>query len=101
MEIGGGYTEFAWFPIVHHQTTGSLVDPQSQDRRPKTEVQQHRTGLTGVRRCSPETSKWRTHVEIARIASRLSKFAVDGHPSDGANTKTSKFSLEGHVSLVI
>jgi hypothetical protein len=24
-----------------------LVDPQSQDREPKTEVQQHQTGLTG------------------------------------------------------
>jgi hypothetical protein len=27
--IGGGYTEFAGFPVVHR----SLVDPQSQDRR--------------------------------------------------------------------
>jgi hypothetical protein len=37
---------------------------------------------------------------IARLASRLSKFADAGHPSDGVKTKTSKFSLEGHVSLV-
>jgi hypothetical protein len=27
--------------------------------------------------------------------------AVAGHPSDGENLKTSKFSVEGHVSLVI
>jgi hypothetical protein len=38
---------------------------------------------------------------IARLASRLSKFAVARHPSDGAMTKTSEFALEGHVSLVI
>jgi hypothetical protein len=59
------------------------------------------TGLTGVRRCSPETLKWRTRVGITRLASRLSKFAVAGHPSNGVMTKTSEFTLEGHVSLVI
>jgi hypothetical protein len=32
--------------------------------------------------------------------SGLSKFAVAGHPSDGAMTKISEFALEGHVSLV-
>jgi hypothetical protein len=58
------------------------------------------TGLTGVRRRSPETSKWRTRVGIAKLASRLSKFAVAGHPSDGAKIKISEFTLEGHVSLV-
>jgi hypothetical protein len=58
------------------------------------------TGPTGVQRCSPETSNQRTRVEIARLASRLSKFAVAGHPSDGAMTKTSEFDLEVHVSLV-
>jgi hypothetical protein len=57
------------------------------------------TGLTGVRGRSQETSKRRTHVRIARLASRLSKFAVAGHPSNGAMTKISDFSLEGHVSL--
>jgi hypothetical protein len=58
------------------------------------------TSLTGVRRHSPETSKRRTHVEIARLASRLSKFAVAGYPSDGAMTKIFEFALEGHVSLI-
>jgi hypothetical protein len=33
-------------------------------------------------------------------ASRISKFAVTGHLSDGAMTKISEFSLEGHVSIV-
>jgi hypothetical protein len=64
------------------------------------EVQQFQTGLTGVRRRSPETSKRRTRVGIARLASRLGKFAVAGHPSDGAMTKISEFALERHVSLV-
>jgi hypothetical protein len=30
--IGGGCTEFAGFPVVHQKTTGSLVDPKTQDR---------------------------------------------------------------------
>jgi hypothetical protein len=53
-----------------------------------------------VGRHSLETSKQRTRVVIARLVSRLSKFAVVGHLSDGAMTKISEFSLEGHVSLV-
>jgi hypothetical protein len=52
-------------------------------------------------RCRRDASKRRTHVGIARLASRLTKVAVAGHPSDGENLKTSKFALEGHVSLVI
>jgi hypothetical protein len=48
-----------------------------------------------------EASKRRTHVGIARLALRLSKVVVFGHPSDGENLKTSEFALEGHVSLVI
>jgi hypothetical protein len=58
------------------------------------------TGLTGLRQRSLETLKQRTRVGIARLASRLSKFAVAGHPSDGAMTKISEFALEGHASLV-
>jgi hypothetical protein len=58
------------------------------------------TGLTGVRQLSPETSKRRTHVGIARLASRLSEFAVAVHPSDGAMTKISEFTLKGRVSLI-
>jgi hypothetical protein len=56
--------------------------------------------MTGVRRRSPEISKRRTRAGIARLALRLSKFAIAGHPSDGAMTKISEFALEGHVSLV-
>jgi hypothetical protein len=52
-------------------------------------------------RCHRKASKWRTRVGIARLATSLSKVAVAAHPSNGENLKTSKFSLEGHVSLVI
>jgi hypothetical protein len=41
-----------------------------------------------------------TRVGIARLASRLNKFVVAGHPSDGAMTKIPEFTLEGHVSLI-
>jgi hypothetical protein len=67
---------FRWFT---RKPLGSLVDPQSQDRRtedgaaavpdrsdrwvPVRPVRS--TGLTGVRRRSPETSKRRTRVGIA------------------------------------
>jgi hypothetical protein len=42
----------------------------------------------------------RTRIGIIRLASRLSKVVVVGHPYDGAKTKISEFALEGHVSLV-
>jgi hypothetical protein len=51
--------------------------------------------------CDREAPKRRTHIGIARLASWLSKVAVAGHPSNGEVLKTSKFALEGHVSLVI
>jgi hypothetical protein len=58
------------------------------------------TGLTGVRRYSPEASKRRTCVGIARLASRLSKFAVAGHPSDGVMTPVLFIpSCPGYTSL--
>jgi hypothetical protein len=90
--VSGGSPENHWVPWLIHK---------SNTEEPKMEVQQHRTGLTSVRRRSPETSKRRTRVEITRLASRLSKFAVIGHPFDGAMTKTFEFTLEGHVSLII
>jgi hypothetical protein len=89
--VSSGSPENQWVPWLIHK---------AKTEEPKTKVQQHQTGLTGVRRCSPETSKRRTRVGVARIVSRLSKFAIAGHPSDGAMTKTSEFAVEGHVSLV-
>jgi hypothetical protein len=106
--IGRGYTEFMRFPVVHQKTTGFFgwsTKPRPKNRRRRCSSigpvwPVGLTGLTGVRRRSPETLMQRTHVGIARLASRLSKFAVAGHPYDGAMTKTSEFALEGHVSLV-
>jgi hypothetical protein len=89
--FSSGSPENHWVPwLIHKAKTEEL----------KMEVQQLQTGLTGVRRCSPETSKRRTRVGITRLASRLSKFAIAGHPSDGAMTKISEFAFEGHVSLI-
>jgi hypothetical protein len=47
-----------------------------------------------------DPSKWRTHNMIARVALVLCRLAVDAHLSDGAELKTSKIALEGHVSLL-
>jgi hypothetical protein len=71
-----------------------LID-KAKSEEPKTEMQQHRTGLTGVRQRSPETSKRRTRVGIAILASRLCNFAVAGNLSDGAMTKTSNSPSSG------
>jgi hypothetical protein len=101
---------FRWFT---RKPLGSLVDPQIQDRRTEDgvvaapdrsdrwawPVRPVGSSLTGVPRCSTETSKQRTRVRIARLASRLSKFAVAGHPSDGEMTKIFEFALERYVSL--
>jgi hypothetical protein len=56
------------------------------------------TSLTGVRRRSLETSKQRTRVTIARLVSRLRKFAVAGHPSNGVTKMISQSALGGRVS---
>jgi hypothetical protein len=58
------------------------------------------TGLTGVRRRSPETSKWDTRRDRMACV-EATQGAVAGHPSDGEDMKTSKSTLEGLVSLVI
>jgi hypothetical protein len=86
--VSSGSTENHWIPWLIHK---------AKTEEPKIELQQHQTG---VRRHSLETSKRRTRVGIARLASRRSKFAVVGHPYDGAMTKISDFALEGDVSLI-
>jgi hypothetical protein len=86
--VSSGSPENHWVPwLIHKAKTEEL----------KTEMQQHRTGLTGVRRRSPETSNRRTRVGIARLASRLSKLAVAGHTSDGVMKTISQSALGGHV----
>jgi hypothetical protein len=84
------------------------VRPPKPVEPPRRGGKTTRAGLTAqvggpdrAGRCRREASKRRTRVGIARLASRLSKVAVAGHPFDGENLKTSKFAFEGHVSLVI
>jgi hypothetical protein len=67
--VSSGSPENHWVPWLIHK---------AKTKEPKTKMQQLQTGLTGVQRRSPETSKRRTRVEIARLASRLSKFVVAG-----------------------
>jgi hypothetical protein len=80
---------------------------KAKTEEPKTEMQQLQTGLTGEEhrsdRCATTQSgdfeaedtrrDHKTCVEAKQVA-------VAGHPSDGAMTKISKFTLEGHVSLI-
>jgi hypothetical protein len=73
---------------------------KAKTEEPKTVLQQCQTGLTGVRRRSPETSKRRTHVGIAWLASRLRRVRSPGIRPMEEDMKTSKTALEGLVSLV-
>jgi hypothetical protein len=71
--------------VVHQKTTGFLgwsTKPRSKNRRwccsSARPVWPVGTGLTGVRRCSPKTSKRRTRVGIACLASRLRRVRSPG-----------------------
>jgi hypothetical protein len=68
---------FQWFTI---KPLGSLVDPQIQDRSAAALGWSDRwvTGLTSLRWRLLETSKRRTHVGIAMLASRLRKLRSSG-----------------------
>jgi hypothetical protein len=105
--IGGGYTVFAGFPVVHQKITGFLVDPQSKTEEPKTEMRQLQIGLTGgehrSNRCATMQSRDIEAEDTRRdrkACVEAKQVAVAGHPSDGAMTKISDFILEGHVSLI-
>jgi hypothetical protein len=80
---------------------------KAKTEEPKTEMQQLQTSLTGEEhrsdRCATtqsgdfeaEDTRWdrKACVEAKQVA-------VAGHLSDGAMTKISDFTLEGHVSLI-
>jgi hypothetical protein len=76
------------------QTAWGRSDLPGRSNRPRG-----RSDRPGRRR--RDASKRRTHVGIARLASRLSRVRSRGHPSDEEISKTSKSAPEGHVSLVI
>jgi hypothetical protein len=109
-EVCSGSLENCWVTRLSHKTevedsTRRCGHPGRFNRpgdtiRPPGPVQPPRGRSDRSCCCRREASKRRTRVGIARLASRLSKVAVAGHPSDGKNLKTSKFAPEGHVSLV-
>jgi hypothetical protein len=98
VEIGGGYTEFAGFAVVHQKTTGLLgwaTKPRPKTRRGGVATQAGSTAQEGRSdrlgrsnrpggrsdrpgRWRRDASKWRTRVGIARLASRLSRLRSPG-----------------------
>jgi hypothetical protein len=99
--IGGGYTEFAGFQWFIKKPLGSLVDPQSQDRRTEdgdTTAPDRSDGYATTQSGIFEVEDTRRD-RMACVEAKQG--AIVGHPSDGENLKTSKTALEGLVSLVI
>jgi hypothetical protein len=101
--IGGGYTEFAGFGVVHQKTTrilGWATKPRSKTRREGAATQAGSTaqegrsdrppGRTGPGGRSDRPGRWRrealkrrTCIGIARLASRLSRLQSLGiHPME-------------------
>jgi hypothetical protein len=113
--IGGGYTEFVGFPVVHQKTTGFLgwsTKPRPKNRRrccsSSRPVWPVGTGLAGEEHRSDRCATTQSGIFEAEDTRRdrmacveAKQGAVVGHPSDGENLKTSKTALEGFVSLVI
>jgi hypothetical protein len=106
--------------VVHHKTTSYSVEPQNRGRRLDEEVRPPRpvqpprwggqtawagltaqggglTALVAAPRCFEAEDTRRDR----KACVEAKKVAVVGHPSDEENLKTSKFALEGLVSLVI
>jgi hypothetical protein len=115
VEIGGGYTKFAGFPVVHQKTTrflGWSTKPRPKNRRrccssarPAWPVG---TGLTGgdhrSDRCETTQSEDFEAEDTRRdcmACTEATQGVIAGHPSDGEDMKTSKSALKGLVSLVI
>jgi hypothetical protein len=99
--IGGGYTSSRGFKWFTRKPLGSLVDPQSQDRRTEDGVA---AAPDRSDRCSTTQSGIFEAEDTRRdrmACVEAKQGAVAGHPSDGENLKTSKTAHEGLVSLVI
>jgi hypothetical protein len=89
---------FRWFT---RKSLGSLVDPQSQDRRTEEGVaaapdRSDRWATTQSRIFEAEDTRW-----DRKACVEANQVAVAGHPSNGESLKTSKTSLEGLVSVVV
>jgi hypothetical protein len=97
-EATPGSRGFQW---CTRKPLGSLVDPQSQDRRTED-------GAAAVPDRSDRCATTQSGIFEAEDTRRDRKacveaklVAVAGHPSDGESLKTSKTTLEGLVSLVV
>jgi hypothetical protein len=89
---------FQWFT---RKSLGSLVDPQSQDRRTEDGAA---AAADRSDRCATTQSGDFEAEDTRRdrkACVEAKQVAVAGHPSDGAMTKISEFVLDGHVSLII
>jgi hypothetical protein len=89
---------FRWFT---RKPLGSLVDPQSQDRRTEDGAavvpdRSNRCATTqsGIFEAEDTCRDRKACVEAKQVA-------VAGHPSDGESSKSSKTALEGLVSIVV
>jgi hypothetical protein len=96
--VSGGSPENHWVPWLIHK---------AKTEEPKTEMQQLQTSLTGEEhrsdRCATSQSGDFEAEDTRRdrkACVEAKQVAVAGHPSDGAMTKISDFTLEGHVSLI-
>jgi hypothetical protein len=96
--VSSGSPENNWVPWLIHK---------AKTEEPKTEMQQLQTGLTGEEHRSDRCAMMQSgdfEVEDMRSDRKAcveaNQVAATGHPSDGAMTKISDFSLEGHVSLI-
>jgi hypothetical protein len=88
---------FRWFT---KKPPGSLVDPQIQDRRTEDGAA---TAPDRSDRCATTQSGDFEAEDTCRghkAFIEAKQVAVAVHPSDGAMTKISEFTLEGHVSLI-
>jgi hypothetical protein len=115
--IGGGYTEFVGFPVVHQKTTwflGWSTKPRPKNRRRGCSISRQvwpvwpaGTGLTGEEHWSDRCAMTRSENFEAEDTRRDRKACVEAKQVCGrwasvlwSVTKTSEFALEGHVSLV-
>jgi hypothetical protein len=125
--IGGGYTESAGFVVVHQKTTrllGWATKPRLKTRRGGAATQAGSTTQEGRSDCLGQSNRswgavclWGAVWPPGSLPPRsfeaedtrrdrkacveAKQVAIASHPSDVENLKTSRFAIEGHVSLVI
>jgi hypothetical protein len=86
-----------WFT---KKPSGYSVEPQNRDRRLDEEVRPPKP-IQPPRSLAPRCFEAEDTRQDHKAFVKAKQVAVAGHPSDEENLKTSKFSCEGLVSLVI